>query len=31
MTYIEMDNTVDNYKGATGEALMIDGDSPEAG
>ena len=24
VTYIEMDNTVDNYKGATGEALMID-------
>ena len=24
VTYVEMDNTVDNYKGATGEALMID-------
>ena len=24
VTYIEMDNTVDNYKGATGEGLMID-------
>ena len=24
VTYIEMDNTVDDYKGATGEALMID-------
>ena len=24
VTYIEMDNTVDNYKGATVEALMID-------
>ena len=24
VTYMEMDNTVDNYKGATGEALMID-------